>query len=287
MSITTANGQTIVDFKISSVHGAPAIGAYLLKFSLAYEMPQHEDEVAYFRNTFANVHVGSKGMFLGRATPEMPITYKPNKHPQKGGILYELLVSKISMDEIEKIRVGGDLDFKLDIAGEYYDGYNQLCDRVSVTYKENPKNWIEVLKRMGYKGGIVFELPMAIEPNTDVKTALSAIEKAKEHLYYGNYDDVIAKCRIALESITTSWGNISSVRKVAMDKTSRKSMSKEQRFFNAIDQIVHFANLAHHPNTENEYVSFTRSEAVFILGATISAISSFVEDKTYKKPVVV
>ena len=285
MSITTANGQTIVDFRISSVHGAPAIGAYLLKFSLAYEMPQHEDEIAYFHNTFADVHVGPKGIFLGRATPEMPITYKPNKHPKNGGILYELLVSKISMDEIEKIRLGGDLDFKLDISGEYYDGYNQLCNRVSVTYKENPKSWIEVLKRMGYKGGIVFELPMAIEPNADVKTVLSAIDKAKEHLYYGNYDDVIAKCRISLESIISNWGDISSVRKIARD--NRKSMSKEQRFFNAIDQIVHFTHLAHHPNSENEYVSFTKSEAVFILGSTISAISSFVEDKTYRKHVVV
>jgi len=100
MSITTANGQTIVDFRISSVHGAPAIGAYLLKLSLAYEMPQHEDEVAYFHNTFADVHVGPKGIFLGRATPEMPITYKPNKHPKNGRILYELLVSKISMDAL-------------------------------------------------------------------------------------------------------------------------------------------------------------------------------------------
>jgi hypothetical protein len=287
MSITTSSGQTIVDFRVSSVHGTPAIGAYLLKFSLAYEMPPHEAEVAYFHNTSANVYVGPKCIFLGRATPEMPKTYKPNKHPQNSGILYELLVSKISMDEIEQIRMGGDLDFKLDITGEYYDGYNQLCNRVSVTFKENPKSWIETLKRMEYKGGIVFELPMPIDPDADIEAALSAIEKAKEHLYYGNYDDVIAKCRISLESIISSWGDISSVRKVAMDKASRKSMSKEQRFFNAIDQIVHFANLAHHPNTENEYVSFTRSEAVFILGTTISAISSFAEDKVRRQHVVV
>ncbi len=51
MSITTASGQTIVDFRISSVHGVPAIGAYLLKISLAYEMPPHEDEIAFFHNT--------------------------------------------------------------------------------------------------------------------------------------------------------------------------------------------------------------------------------------------
>lgn len=275
MSITTSTGLTIVDFKINSVHGAPALGAYQLKFSLDYAMPNHDEELAYFHNTLAKVYVGPNSTYLGKATPEVPKTYRPNLHPQNGAILYEILLTANSLDEIEKIRTGGDLDFKLDISGEYYDGYNRLCNTVSVTFKANQKSWIDTLKNMKHKSSVIFELPMDTNENANINTALEAIEKAKEHLYYGNYDDVIAKCRISLESIISSWGEISALRKASMDKANRKEMSKELRFFNIIDQICHFTHLAHHPDVNNEYISFTRSEAVFILGATITAIASY------------
>lgn len=277
MSITTSSGRIIVDFEMKSIQGAPAIGAYLLKFSVAYSMPPHEEPKAYFHKTLAKIYVGKNNILLGIANPEQPKTFKSSIHQQKGGLLYELLISKDALDEIERIRVGEGIEFKLDIIGEYYDGLNQLCDSISIPYIANQKEWIDVLKLMEYRGGILLELPMDIRPSDEVKTALTAIEKAKEQLYYGNYDDVVAKCRISLESIISNWGDIKTVRNQV--KTNKKCMSKQQRFFHAIDQIVHFTHLAHHSDEDGEYVSFTRSEAVFVLGSTMSAISSYVESK--------
>ena len=96
-------------------------------------------------------------------------------------------------------------------------------------------------------------------------------------MYYGNYDDVVAKCRISLESVISNWGKIAAVRNSV--KTNKKGMTKQQRFFHALDQIVYFSHLAHHPDENGEYISFTRSEAVFVLGSTIAAISSYVENR--------
>jgi hypothetical protein len=56
-------------------------------------------------------------------------------------------------------------------------------------------------------------------------------------------------------------------------------LSKEQRYIHAIDQIVNFTHLSHHPDEDDKYISFTRSEAVFVLGATISVVSSYAEYK--------
>lgn len=277
MSITTSNGHIIVDFEIRSLHGSPALGMYVLKFSVGYSMPAYQNDNVMFHKTTAKVYVGSENAFIGVAAPEQPKTFRPNVNPQKGGLLYEMLLSSDSLEEIEKLRAGKDIDFRVDISGEYHDEYNQLCTLESIRYKANQKEWIEALKSMGFKGGIIFELPMDIHPTAEVKTALAAIEKAKEHLYYGNYDDVVAKSRIALESIIKNWGKIDSVRSSA--KTNKKGMTKQQRFFHAVDQIVHFTHLAHHPDEDGEYISFTRSEAVFVLGSTVSAISSYVENK--------
>lgn len=276
LSITDTNGKIIVEFEVNSVFGAGALGAYVLRFSINYSMPPHEEEVHYHK-TAAKVYVGENDLYLGVAFPEQPKTFKPNIHSQKSGLLYEILVSKSAIEEIEKIRSGKNLAFRIDMSGEYNDGLNQLCASESLRYIANQNEWITALKSMNFKGGLVFELPMDISPIKEVKTALEAIDKAREHLYYGNYDDVVAKCRISLESIISNWGGMSSVNDKA--KKNRKTMTKEQRFFNALNQIVHLTHLSHHPDENDEYVSFTRSEAVFVLGATVSAVSSYAENK--------
>ena len=277
MSITTSNGQVIVDFEVKSLHGSPALGMYVLKFSVDYSMPAYEKDNVIFHKTIAKVYVGSDNSFIGLATPEQPKTFKPNINPQKAGLLYEVLLSRDSLEEIEKLRAGKDIEFRIDISGEYRDEFNQLCTLESIRYIANQKEWIEAIKSMGFKGGVIFELPMDIDPTDEVKTALATIEKAKEHLYYGNYDEVVAKCRIALESIIKNWGKMNTVRDSV--KMNKKGMTKQQRFFHAVDQIVHFTHLAHHPDEDGEYISFTRSESVFVLGSTIAAISSYVENK--------
>lgn len=277
MSITTSNGRIIVDFEVKSLHGSPALGASVLKFSVEYSMPAYENDNVFFHKTLAKVYVGKESAFLGIATPEQPKTFKPHINPQKGSLLYEIILSKESLEEIEKLRAGKNIDFRLDISGEYHDDYNQLCTLESIRFKSNQNEWIEVLKSTGFKWSVIFELPMDVDPTDDVKTALAVIEKAEEHLYYGKYDDVVAKCRIALDSIISNWGKIDSVRSSV--KTNKKGMTKQQRFFHVVDQIIHLTHLAHHPDENGEYISFTRSEAVFVLGSTISAISSYVENK--------
>lgn len=278
MSITKQNGYLIVDFNVNSICGTPSLGGYLLKFSVNYSMPAYDiDEEVYFHKTLAKVYVGKNNCYLGLAIPEQSKTFKPTSHPYKAGLMYEIIISNDSMEEIEKLRAGNDLEFRLDISGEINDGNCQSNNAETVRYTANQKEWIMALKSMGFKGGVVFELPMDINPSDEVASALVSIKKAKEHLYYGNYDDVISKCRISLESIIKSWGKMQSIK--GIQGKGRKKMSKEQRFFNSIDQIVHFTHLAHHPDENNEYISFTRGEAVFVLGATIAAVSSYVESK--------
>lgn len=276
MSITTASGRVLVEFDVNSIIGAPAVGAYVLKISLNYSIPP-QDEETYYHKTSAKIYVGKKELYLGIAFPEQPVTFRSHTHTQKAGLLYEMLLSKNAIEEVEKLRSGEELDFKIEITGEYVDGINQLCSSETLRYKSSHTEWISVLKAMSFKGGLVFELPMDIRPSEDVTTALAAIDKAKVHLYYGNYDDVVAKCRISLESIISNWGHIRDVNEQI--KKDKKAMSKEQRFFHAINQIVHFAHLSHHPDENDDYISFTRSEAVFVLGATISAVSSYAERK--------
>lgn len=276
MSITASGGEIIVEFEVNSVTGSPGIGGHLLKISLNYVMPARKKELI-FQNTIAKIFIGKDKVYLGTAFPEQPKTFKATTHQQRGGLLYEVLLSKDTIEEIEKIRSGDDLEFTIEVLGEYIDEFNQICTSDRISYRANQKEWINSLKSMDFKGGLVFELPMDINPSEDVKSALIAIDKAKKHLYYGNYEDVVAKCRISLEKIVFEWKSKSKINE-SFNK-NRKEMTKEQRFFNAVKQIMHITHLAHHPDENSDYVPFTRSEAVFVLGATIAAISSYTENK--------
>jgi hypothetical protein len=280
LSVTTSMGNIIVDFEIKAITGSSSLGAYVLKFSVKYSIPAYKNLNAFFHKTIAKVYVGSDQLYLGLATPENPMTFKTKDTSQRGHLLYEIILAKDVLEDIERYRKGKDIEFCLEIIGEYYDGSNLLCDSQAIRFKANQGIWIETLKSMGFKGGIVFELPMDIHHTDEVSAALTAIEIAKEQLHMGNYDDVVAKCRIALESIVSIWGNISLVRKSA--KSDRKGMTKQQRFFHVVDQLVHFTNLAHHPDKNGNYIPFNRSEAVFVLGSTIAAISSYVETNDKK-----
>lgn len=277
MSITSGSGRIIVDFHIQGVSGAPAVGAYLLRFSVGYAIPGSDDKNLLFRNVSAKVFIGTQSKFLGIANPEVPRTFQPHKYNQNAALLFELLLTSEVIEAIEKYRLGGDIEFTLEIVGEYCDQHNQLNTSDRITYKANQKSWVEILKQMQYSGILVFELPMDIEPDSSIKTALVAIEKAKEYLYYGNYDDVIAKCRFALEGIIPPNRELNQMRNEV--KTDKKGMSKQQRFFHILDSLMHFTNLAHHPAKDGSYTSFSRSEAIFVLGSTISAISSKCEQK--------
>ncbi len=125
-------------------------------------MPAHEEELAYFHKTSAKVYIGKDNSFLGVATPEVPRTFKPHNHEQKGWVLYEMSLPKDVMEEIEILRSGKELEFKLDISGEYYDGHNLLCNLTSAWYKASQNEWINTLKSMKFRGGLIFELPMDI-----------------------------------------------------------------------------------------------------------------------------
>lgn len=275
MSITSSNGYIVVEFEARGLSARPAIDGCLLKFMVQYSIPELREVGISFRETSVKVYVDE--IFLGTAHPESPIVYSQNQHSQNSGILYELQVSQHAVEKIERLRGGGDIEFSLEIKGKCISDSYVMYPSDSIKYRTNQKEWIDLLRTINHKDGVLLELPFDIDSSDELKAAYQSIDIAKNHLYYGNYDDVVAKCRVALESITTHSGKIREIRKIFKEK--KKSMSKDERFLNAIDNLANYTHLSHHPSEAGEYISFSRSEAIFVLGSTVSALASYVEHK--------
>lgn len=274
MSITDSSSMEIVDFKASGVIGKRALGSHLLRFSLDYHIPGR-DEYVYFRNIYADVGVGGETSLLGRAYPESPLVIKNQKHPQSLGILFDIFLNSVQLEEIEKIRCGSDIQFTLDIKGSISDEFNETKDSDKVIFRVNQKEWIEALYQMNYGNFILYEMPANFIMKDSYKSSYKSFIKAKNHLFYGNYDDVVAKCRLALDRILKESDVIKEARRQYCG--DKKQMKKEARLMNAIDAINHCTQLGHHHDSDHEEVNYTRSEAVFVLGITAAALSSFGE----------
>lgn len=275
MSITSASGRTIVDFRANQVHGARSISGYLLKLSIHYEVPKQKEDLLLVNNISAKVLFGKDKEYVDHAFPEASIVFKPGNSPQKGDVLFEILLSSQQLEEIERRRSGGDILLTLSILAEWRDEYNRMHCSDDVTFNINQKEWIDALHQMNYGDFLLYELPLNIEEDTSLQAAFTAFTSAKEHLYYGNYDDVVAKCRIALESILSTVEDLNEMRQLAKGK--KKYMVKHHRMMHVIDAIHHYTHLAHHLDSNGSIVSYSRTEAVFALGVTAAAISGFGE----------
>jgi hypothetical protein len=271
MGINSGTGKEIINFTDRGIYGMPALAGHLLRFNADITMPAWDPPAnVHFNNVIAKVFIGQK--FLGFAEPESSATFQPYQHAYKGSIYFEILLSPRVIEAIEKIRVGSGLDIRLEISGEARDPLNIMRGAQELIYRVNQTGWIEALKQMEYGSTFLFEFPIDIEPDDTLQKSMPYISRAKHHLLYGHYNEVIAECRQALEFLLPSKADLAKVRVLA--RTEHTEMNKSDRLAYFLDALNTFTQLSHHPDNSGNRASFTREEAVLVLGTTVSALSS-------------
>lgn len=270
MGITTGGGNIVVDFQPNSLHGTPAVGAYMLRFSLEYSMPAWPNNNFRFANIQARIYVGKEPKLLGRAFAETSIVLTSTAYYQNAAFLMDLMLTPGQMEEIEQIRQGGDLNFILEIFGELYDGHshNNSSDRLHMIV--NQKSWIDILKQLSFASSILIEIPHGV--GDSATPAWKALDKAKEHLYYGHYDDVVASCRKALEGIHHNQDELSRVKQIPLE--NRRKMTKRQRLVYLLYALEHYTHPAHHLVSPEDVESYSRDDAILAFGATLAAVTT-------------
>ncbi len=273
-SISTENGPKLVEFNVVSVYGREAIGGYLLRFSVNYSVTCSDKFTGQFQNSLLLVHFGPKKLFLGVAAPEQDKIFRPTSFPESQGLLYETLISTAAFEEVERLRAGSDFSFAMSMRGQVVDSNGNVYPAsTELTYHVTQSEWARVMKGANYRGSILFVYPMDIEASEQLRAAQDAVARAQELLYWGNYDDVVANCRKALDVVTPEPGSRAGLLRKAVD--DHKAMPKNDRFFVAVEGVSKFTHLAHHLDSEGEYVAYSRAEALFVLGATVAALSAY------------
>lgn len=277
--ITFRNSSIICNFTKNNLSGDIGVGIYKLRFCANSAVQNQEDKSYEFRNIYSEIYLREKAKdkfkLVGYAKPEKPLIIKTSKFSHQSSVLFDLLLNKDQINSIEEERGGGDLFFKLNITGETYCNGESDTAYTELLFPVNQKEWINVLKQLNFTEYLLVEIPIPSERETkQIKNSIDFLIQARKNFIEGNYEETVAICRKALESLSKGLGETENQKKARdLFKTNQQEMSLEQRYLMIREATIHFSHLAHHVSNTGERFSINRRDANFILGLTSMIIS--------------
>jgi hypothetical protein len=118
---------------------------------------------------------------------------------------YSVQYATIARKEIEDLRAGGDLVFKLKLLYESQGDAGPERGSAEIQYNVNKSAWIECMKQFGLDRIVLLEIALPPERGA-LATAANLLAKARAELDAGNFDGVVQKCRLAIESVQEDVG---------------------------------------------------------------------------------
>src|SRR5690606_12082005 len=97
------------------------IGFYQLKFSINFSVTPWLEFTFSFEQARLKVHAkgqNSQFLLLGYAEPEHPLSIRTTSTPHSISYLFELPMSPAQLEQLEKLRNGLELTFRLELYGQ-------------------------------------------------------------------------------------------------------------------------------------------------------------------------
>jgi hypothetical protein len=269
------NSRAIADTSISGIHGQPAVGGHVLRFSIKFEVSNWDEAgpAARVSVLWARAQLGgTTALALGTAFPETSRPFKLQKFSHTSGALFDLVLTRQAMEALEAARNGQDLEITLNLLTEVHvdDDVHSVQDKI--VGKFNVSQWLPVLDQCGYGRSLLFEVP--IPPVAAGSSAsIAVLEDARNFIHSGHYPEAVARCRMALECLVNDLGLASAMSDAVAAKPA-KNRTRLQRELVMLHSAINFAHLAHHPSDEPLSELFDRNAAQMMLATTAALISS-------------
>lgn len=271
------NTTDVVDLEVAGINGYPAVGGHLLRFSIKASMVAVTKGHISLSNPWARVYCDSNRIYVGRAQAEAPIHIHSSSHKQDRHFMLELPLSAETLEGLERVRNGGDMQLTLDVYANMFNGIqdDDGYDKVAVTIDRG--KWIAALEEMGYGTSIVFEVPITLSQAPTARAIGAALKSARGHLFDGNYRAAVSDCRIMLESSKPDTRELKTAREKW--KEDKEQLTKRQRELILFSSLHDYTSLSHHVTADGHYQDYTRYEALMVLGTTLGVLSALVEKK--------
>lgn len=284
MSMTLYSGYIFADLRLAAVWGRPGLGFYRVGFSCEFSFAGSKQPGARIQELFGTAWVrGASGAekLLGQVFQESPVVLDSRTSAWNVQVMLCLDLDPYKIEAIENLRNGGDLNFRLMIGGIVQTpsgGQTQAVHENGLSLAVNQRTWIDVLKAAGYGRFLVIEIPYPAEDASGpLAQAVSNLEKAKSHFGMGHYDEAVAGCRKALDSLTAGLGDADKVKEARNsyfeERDIREDMPIEIRARFLREAIRHYAHPAAHGESTSNQEHYDRVDARLMLTITAAALA--------------
>ncbi len=206
----TLNSTIFADLDIGSINGSQGLGFYRLQFQVKVATrDKPEEQKITVTNLAGDLSVSGKNgtqHYLGyvwRQGVNSPLT----TYPQVGThyITFEIELDAPRIDALERIRLGGDLNFYLNLHGVVNTTQwgAQPSNQIKLCYPANQSTWIKILEQIGFRNTLLLEVQLLPEMSNPVyANAIKHLQNAQTQMLQGHYRTAVGECRDVLESLS-------------------------------------------------------------------------------------
>lgn len=289
-------GYTIAELRPHGVQGEKNLGRHIrlgfnVEMNIIATPPENRGSSAAPSSTPAPISLHSISGRISAQTTKPPIalghlytdspawvnTYT-REHREYLTMYVDLAPDQI--EALEEYRGGAGLSFLLNIMALTKRQEDVDMKAEQIVFTVNQSAWIDVLKQVGYGDFLLFEIP-ALPKATTETDYLDCLKEARQHLWFGQYDDAVEDCRKALacywtvhaldKPIAQSERNFCTKKSAATPPATqdqpdnndnyRNGMLKHERLLLLHRAVKHLADAAAHREAKPRQ-PFTRREAL-------------------------
>jgi len=206
------NGTTFAEFDFAAIQGGRGLGFYRLiaQVHATTHAKQAGEEVSviYFSGELWVRGKEGREQYLGhlrRQGAESALT--ASQYTSKVVVPLEIELDARRIEAIERIRLGGELFFRLILYGIASGGRNdhQQTMQASLDYRANQGTWIEILGQMDYQKTVLLEIPVPGDEISPQYLPVSRhLQTAQMHMMRGHFRDAVGACRDVMESLASA-----------------------------------------------------------------------------------
>lgn len=279
-------GSTVVaDVRFVGVHGLPGLGFFKLLIQLGVTgraqallakivLTSLSGELWIRASGGSDLLVGTLRLSDERALASL--FQQSGEWP----LYLEAELSRRRIEAIEDVRLGGDLNLKLNLRGLVADGGAIRQDSVfsDLYYMANQSAWVATLERMGYRETLLLEMPMPGENGLPrMGQAVEHLRNAQNMLMTGRYREAVGACRDVLESLDASLGDAN-----ANLPSDQRTWTKAQRVVHARRGLKALTHPARHADEVAARIEYDSLDAKAVLAMTAALVRLALADADWR-----
>ena len=268
MSLTLSSGYIFSDCFIRADNPTFAqigIGNYIFGFNLSLEVKKANNSPRLLSDLQGTLSLNNKFItFISTVGGYINVWSNVNQGISSSA-QFQAVLSRENLEEIEKIRNGGDISFDINFYGIVLGGESK-SEKVSTTIscKIEQTQWLKHLTTWKYSERIFLEIPLH-ETKAELQPAFDYFKRAQNLFFSGHWEQSVAECRKALDSLHLS-----------LDKNANLSNLLEKRKFNSLKNrilifilsVKEICNPATHGDENAVAIDWEKQDAEMVLYQT-------------------